>query len=311
MGVKVTGATVHFVNEVPDGGEILLQKAVEVLPGDTPGDPAAAGDGAGRVEAAAPGRPEACAEEIEEGKSPMNVYENHDLAALLAGNTYPGRGIVLGQTPDGKTAVMAYFIMGRSENSRNRVFVKEPRRHPHPGLRPGQAGGPQPHHLPPGAADGPGPHRHQRRPDRHHPGLSGSRACPWSRPCAPGSFEPDGPNWTPRISGLLQPRRQLQAVHSEERRRGRQPAAPGTLLSIPACAGRGPLPPHLHRATATPFPPSRGSRSGWPSRRSTSKTLPSWLWDNLNAGQQGLPLRPLHRPGHRRRTRRRIVNKHS
>ena len=35
-GVKVTGATVHFVNEIPDGGEILLQKAVQVLPGDTP-----------------------------------------------------------------------------------------------------------------------------------------------------------------------------------------------------------------------------------------------------------------------------------
>lgn len=35
-GVKVTGATVHFVNEVPDGGEIILQKAVDVLPGDTP-----------------------------------------------------------------------------------------------------------------------------------------------------------------------------------------------------------------------------------------------------------------------------------
>ena len=35
-GVKVTGATLHFVNEVPDGGEILLQKAVEILPGDTP-----------------------------------------------------------------------------------------------------------------------------------------------------------------------------------------------------------------------------------------------------------------------------------
>lgn len=35
-GVKVTGATVHFVNEIPDGGKILLQKAVEVLPGDTP-----------------------------------------------------------------------------------------------------------------------------------------------------------------------------------------------------------------------------------------------------------------------------------
>jgi phosphoribosylglycinamide formyltransferase-1 len=34
--VKVTGATVHLVNEIPDGGRILLQKAVEVLPGDTP-----------------------------------------------------------------------------------------------------------------------------------------------------------------------------------------------------------------------------------------------------------------------------------
>ena len=35
-GVKITGATVHLVNEIPDGGRILLQKAVEVLPGDTP-----------------------------------------------------------------------------------------------------------------------------------------------------------------------------------------------------------------------------------------------------------------------------------
>ena len=35
-GVKVTGATVHFVNEIPDGGEIIMQKAVEILDGDTP-----------------------------------------------------------------------------------------------------------------------------------------------------------------------------------------------------------------------------------------------------------------------------------
>ena len=35
-GVKITGATVHFVNEIPDGGEIILQKAVDILPGDTP-----------------------------------------------------------------------------------------------------------------------------------------------------------------------------------------------------------------------------------------------------------------------------------
>ncbi len=53
-GVKVTGATVHFVNEIPDGGEILLQKAVEVKEGDTP-DPAAAGHARGRVETFARG----------------------------------------------------------------------------------------------------------------------------------------------------------------------------------------------------------------------------------------------------------------
>lgn len=47
-----------------------------------------------------------------------------DIAQLLKNNRYPGRGIVLGLSEDGKKAVAAYFIMGRSENSRNRVFKK-------------------------------------------------------------------------------------------------------------------------------------------------------------------------------------------
>ncbi len=47
------------------------------------------------------------------------------LAKELSSTTYPGRGIVIGKTPDGKHAAIAYFIMGRSENSRNRVFVEE------------------------------------------------------------------------------------------------------------------------------------------------------------------------------------------
>ena len=47
------------------------------------------------------------------------------LANELAGNSYPGRGIVIGKSADGKYAVTAYFIMGRSENSRNRVFVED------------------------------------------------------------------------------------------------------------------------------------------------------------------------------------------
>ena len=48
-----------------------------------------------------------------------------NLAEELSATTYPGRGIVIGRTPDGKKAAIAYFIMGRSENSRNRVFVTE------------------------------------------------------------------------------------------------------------------------------------------------------------------------------------------
>jgi len=44
---------------------------------------------------------------------------------VLQSNSYPGRGIIIGKSPDGKQAVMAYFIMGRSENSRNRIFVEE------------------------------------------------------------------------------------------------------------------------------------------------------------------------------------------
>ena len=54
----------------------------------------------------------------------MNIYEINNLGGLLSSNTYPGRGIVIGKSADGKKAVFAYFIMGRSENSRNRVFVE-------------------------------------------------------------------------------------------------------------------------------------------------------------------------------------------
>lgn len=48
-----------------------------------------------------------------------------NLADVLANNTYPGRGIIIGKSADGTKAVTAYFIMGRSNNSRNRVFVEE------------------------------------------------------------------------------------------------------------------------------------------------------------------------------------------
>ena len=48
----------------------------------------------------------------------------YDIGKLLRENTYPGRGIIIGMTGDGKKAAIVYFIMGRSENSRNRVFER-------------------------------------------------------------------------------------------------------------------------------------------------------------------------------------------
>lgn len=52
-------------------------------------------------------------------------YEIKSMRETLACNSYPGRGIVIGKSADGKKAMYAYFIMGRSENSRNRIFVEE------------------------------------------------------------------------------------------------------------------------------------------------------------------------------------------
>lgn len=131
----------------------------------------------------------------------MNVYETRSMADLLSGNTYPGRGIVLGLTPDGTHAVAAYFIMGRSVNSRNRVFVQEP-----DGIRT-QA------HDPALMKD---PHLIIYHPVREiGTGLivtNGdqtdtiwqflARGESWESALRTRQFEDDGPNWTPRISGI-------------------------------------------------------------------------------------------------------------
>ena len=54
-----------------------------------------------------------------------SIMQKYSISSLLSSNSYPGRGIIVGLTPDGTKAVSAYFIMGRSENSRNRIFRAE------------------------------------------------------------------------------------------------------------------------------------------------------------------------------------------
>ena len=55
----------------------------------------------------------------------MNVYETKTMEKTIKGNSYVGRGLVIGKSADGTKAVAAYFIMGRSDNSRNRIFLEE------------------------------------------------------------------------------------------------------------------------------------------------------------------------------------------
>ena len=55
----------------------------------------------------------------------MEIYKINDIGALIKGNPYVGRGIVIGKSEDGKKACAAYFIMGRSNNSRNRIFTEK------------------------------------------------------------------------------------------------------------------------------------------------------------------------------------------
>ena len=131
----------------------------------------------------------------------MNVYETKTMAQRLDGNTYPGRGIVLGVTADGKKAVAAYFIMGRSVNSRNRVFCVEP-----DGIRTEA-------HDPALMKD---PHLIIYHPVRElGNGLIvtngdqtdtiwefAARGESWEAALRTRQFEDDGPNWTPRISGI-------------------------------------------------------------------------------------------------------------
>ena len=131
----------------------------------------------------------------------MNIYEIGSMAEKLSSNTYPGRGIILGITPDGKKAVAAYFIMGRSVNSRNRVFVEEA-----DGIRTEA-------HDPSLMVD---PHLIIYHPVREiGQGLimtNGdqtdtiweylAKGESWETALRTRQFEDDRPNWTPRISGL-------------------------------------------------------------------------------------------------------------
>ncbi|MBR2830486.1 MAG: inosine monophosphate cyclohydrolase, partial [Solobacterium sp.] len=132
----------------------------------------------------------------------MNVYEVKDLAEVLGNNPYPGRGIILGTTPDGTSSVAAYFIMGRSINSRNRVFVEEPDGIRTEAFDPSLMQDPSLIiYHPVREADKKLIVTNGNQTDTIHDFLLAGRS--FNAALRTRDFEPDAPNYTPRISGLV------------------------------------------------------------------------------------------------------------
>ena len=206
--------------------------------------------------------------------------EKQSLPALLRGNPYPGRGILLGRSADGQSAVAAYFIMGRSENSRNRVFVET-----EDGIRtqahdPAKMTDPSLIIYHPVRQIGRGlivTNGDQTDTIRDY--LLQGRT--FQEALRSREFEPDGPNYTPRISGLLSPDGsfQLSILKSAD--------------GDPACCCRyfylydAPLPGegrflHTYQGDGDPLPSFQGEPVRVALDAPTPEDLAAELWEALH-----------------------------
>ena len=121
----------------------------------------------------------------------------------LQGNSYPGRGIVIGRSADGTKAVTAYFIMGRSENSRNRVFVEEREGIRTQAFDPSKLTDPSLIIYAPVRVLGDTTIvTNGDQTDTVYDGLK--EQMTFEQSLRSREFEPDGPNYTPRISGIME-----------------------------------------------------------------------------------------------------------
>lgn len=124
------------------------------------------------------------------------------LEAELQSNAYPGRGIVIGKTPDGTKAVTAYFIMGRSENSRNRVFVEDGEGIRTQAFDPSKLSDPSLIiYAPVRVLGNKTIVTNGDQTDTIYELMD--KQMTFEQPLRTREFEPDGPNYTPRISGIM------------------------------------------------------------------------------------------------------------
>jgi IMP cyclohydrolase len=128
--------------------------------------------------------------------------ELRNLANELASNAYPGRGIVIGKSADGKYAVTAYFIMGRSVNSRNRVFVEDGEGIRTQAFDPSKLSDPSLIiYAPVRVLGNKTIVTNGDQTDTIYDGMD--KQLTFEQSLRTREFEPDGPNYTPRISGIM------------------------------------------------------------------------------------------------------------
>ena len=235
----------------------------------------------------------------------MNVYEIGSLAEKLRSNPYPGRGIVLGLTPDGKQSVAAYFIMGRSVNSRNRIFVEEPDGIRTEAFDPSKLSDPSLIIYHPVREMGRG--LIVTNGDQTDTILDFlKRGLPMEQALRTREFEPDGPNWTPRISGLLSPdgTYKFSILKSAD---AAGSACVRQAFEYPALPGLGHF-LHTYVTDGDPIPTFQGE----PERVAVDGDLDAFtalLWENLNA-ENKVSLFVRYTDLETRAFRQRIVNKH-
>ena len=204
------------------------------------------------------------------------------LDELLGGNPYPGRGIILGVNESGTKALIGYFIMGRSVNSRNRVFVPvedgiltkafDESKMVDPSLiiyAPVRV-----------LADGTLIVTNGDQTDTIRDALNAGRT--WEDALRTRTFEPDGPNWTPRISGIVSVKDgkacyRLSILKSGD---GDETVTRRFFFEYEAQAGTGHF-IHTYQGDGNPLP----SFEGEPEQVRLPETFEDFtglVWDNLN-----------------------------
>ena len=201
------------------------------------------------------------------------------LATELNTNTYPGRGIVLGKSKDGKKAVIAYFIMGRSANSRNRIFEENDRG----GIRTkafDESKMEDPSLIiynPVLKIDGKTIVTNGDQTDTIYDHMK-EGFC-YHHALVTREFEPDAPNYTPRISGVVKPNGDynLSILKSNLG----MPECVRYFFEYPAHPGMGHF-IHTYEHDGDPIPSFEGEPTPVEIDGSDIDTFTSTVWDNLN-----------------------------